>query len=83
MMLFDECKFIPYYVTYKSLHGTNFTAFNPQGNGFDGFPLNLTELADEVPVQILARLASRETLLEFGKELSELRGKSLHILFYE
>jgi hypothetical protein len=58
VVLFDERKLIPDYVTYKSLHGTDFAALNPQGNGFNGFPLNLAELADEISVKIFARLAS-------------------------
>jgi hypothetical protein len=58
MVLLDERRLVPNYVTYESLHGTDFATLNPQGNGFNGFPLNLTELADEISVKVLARLAS-------------------------
>jgi len=50
----DHGRFIPDYVTYESLHGTDSHSLNPQCNKLNGLPFNLTQLADKVPAKVLA-----------------------------
>ena len=57
MMLLDDCRFVPDYVTYESLHGTHFAALDLEGNRLNGLSFDLAVLTDDVSVEILSRFA--------------------------